>query len=703
MDNKSSPKGVSDLYLEKYYDPATKTWGMGVSKDNGLTYTLLLNIYGRVYSDDDIKKLWPLLTKRLDGEILNKSSEIVKKEVDSATAEIPKIKSAADKAIKRADDAVAKLNEELNANSSSFAELQSSVSSNQVILDSASKSLSGIANDLSKYAQDAASQGKTIAKLQQDQESVTETISTVQGDVAQLRIDASSVNAVASNNKSEIASLRLSASSALAAIKDANSNAAVATATASQAYVGLQDAKSNIASVQATANGLKETIANAQSDINQVITDAKGMHEQISNANSQVATIDKAVNGLQSTVKDKVDSSTFAQLSNVVQSKVSSDQFNSKYSQLSNMIDARVSKDDLLGEINLQAGSTLIKNKKILLDGETVVFGEKAKAFIPDAAITKVTADKITAGTISGVNLLINNANDITTITNNGVTNAGLAPNVQDRYITTQVNNGVITFSSAKAGKDDDETLTNLTKSATDYSSAIFGNNGDLLESSKGTITLHAGDLLNDKSFWTNEGTQISSSIPEAEIKLKPVVNEKAGGITLTASTSIIDMTEGKLSIFTTVGDSSQGGGVQINGLGMGGATIWSPDNYFAIGSQKTQSYTPVNAQAFHSQSVLSSKTRIKRLDRKEAMSVILRDDIYTYLYKSDVKLGLTKRHASLVIDDENDVKQYRAPEEFITDEGNARDDGTQLGYLIAAVQYQQEEIEELKRKLEEK
>ena len=72
-------------------------------------------------------------------------------------------------------------------------------------------------------------------------------------------------------------------------------------------------------------------------------------------------------------------------------------------------------------------------------------------------------------------------------------------------------------------------------------------------------------------------------------------------------------------------------------------------------------------------------------------------------MYKSDVKLGLTKRHASLVIDDENDVKQYRAPEEFITDEGNARDDGTQLGYLIAAVQYQQEEIEELKRKLEEK
>ena len=80
-----------------------------------------------------------------------------------------------------------------------------------------------------------------------------------------------------------------------------------------------------------------------------------------------------------------------------------------------------------------------------------------------------------------------------------------------------------------------------------------------------------------------------------------------------------------------------------------------------------------------------------------------MRDDIYTYLYKSDVRLGLTKRHASLVIDDEHDVQQYRAPEEFITASGDARDDGTQLGYLIAAVQYQQEQIEELKKKLEEK
>lgn len=58
-----SAKTVTDFYWEKFYDPQTKTWGMGFSNDNGLTYTLLLNLYGRVYSDDDAKKLWPYLKK----------------------------------------------------------------------------------------------------------------------------------------------------------------------------------------------------------------------------------------------------------------------------------------------------------------------------------------------------------------------------------------------------------------------------------------------------------------------------------------------------------------------------------------------------------------------------------------------------------------------------------------------------------------
>lgn len=57
----SNSSTVTDLFWEKVFDRKTQTWGMGYSNDNGMTYQLLLNLYGRIYSDDDAKKLYPLL------------------------------------------------------------------------------------------------------------------------------------------------------------------------------------------------------------------------------------------------------------------------------------------------------------------------------------------------------------------------------------------------------------------------------------------------------------------------------------------------------------------------------------------------------------------------------------------------------------------------------------------------------------------
>lgn len=765
-------------------------FGIGSSPDNGVSFHVWASFKGIIFDKDNIDTIWN-----------NGTSDRVKKEIDSATAEIPAVKSAADEAVKKADSAIASS----KVNSDAIANIDSAVSA--------------VKSDTSAAASDA-------IKNLNDVKSATSSA------YAELHSSIVSNQAAIEQNKKDIA-LKASQTSVDNLTNSVNSQAASLTVM------------NNVISTKVTSADVEKAIDGkgyvtkdfVESSITQK---ANTLSESIASVNGQVQNVTASLDGLQSTVKDKVDSSTFTQLAKVVQSKVSSDDFNSKYTQLSNMIDARVSKDDLIGEINLQAGSTLIRNKKIFLDGETVIFGDKTKAFIPSAAITNVDADKVSAGTIKGVNLLINNANDVTSITNTGVTNAGFAPNSKDRYVVTRVDNGVITFGNvspndvkdrttanllidaegltqewavqakidqtnlydekysvaqldkqgvisqsiqdsvakqkgvklavsfyAKADNDGDNllfsynksqasqklgtdyqkysyTVTNnadldsitiafsgnndnkgtiyvteptVTRQLTDselaekaidnisqsYDSSIFGNDGNLLESSKGTITLHAGDLLNDATQWNSDGTQISRAIPQAEIKLIPSVDGKSGKINLTSSNSVIDMDEDTLTIFNTIGDASRGGGVQIQGLGITGSTVWSSDNYFAIGSQKTQSYTVVNAQSFQSQSVLSSKTRIKRLDRKEALSTIMRDDIYTYLYKSDVQLGLTKRHASLVIDDENDVAQYRAPEEFISESGNARDDGTQLGYLIAAVQYQQEEIEELKNKLEEK
>ena len=73
-----------------------------------------------------------------------------------------------------------------------------------------------------------------------------------------------------------------------------------------------------------------------------------------------------------------------------------------------------------LSMINVDAGNILFKSKKIYLDADSTVFS--GKAFIPDAAISNLSADKITTGTLDAgnINVINLNANNITTGTISG-------------------------------------------------------------------------------------------------------------------------------------------------------------------------------------------------------------------------------------------------------------------------------------------
>lgn len=79
-----------------------------------------------------------------------------------------------------------------------------------------------------------------------------------------------------------------------------------------------------------------------------------------------------------------------------------------------------VTAGNIMAQINMSAGTTLIQNDKIYMDASSTIFS--GNAFIPSAAITSLNADKITAGTINGakVNVINLNANNITTGTING-------------------------------------------------------------------------------------------------------------------------------------------------------------------------------------------------------------------------------------------------------------------------------------------
>ena len=99
----------------------------------------------------------------------------------------------------------------------------------------------------------------------------------------------------------------------------------------------------------------------------------------------------------------------WAHITNLKVSSTGGESVSSKISQMSNDINLRVQKGELLSQINIQAGSTLIQSKKLFLDASSVVFS--GNAFIPSAAITDLSADKITAGTLNAGNVNIINLN----------------------------------------------------------------------------------------------------------------------------------------------------------------------------------------------------------------------------------------------------------------------------------------------------
>ena len=94
-------------------------------------------------------------------------------------------------------------------------------------------------------------------------------------------------------------------------------------------------------------------------------------------------------------------------ITNVKVSSEGGESISSKISQMANDINLRVQKGELLSQINIQAGKTLIQSDKLYLDASSVVFS--GSAFIPSAAIKDLSADKITTGTLNAANVHVIN------------------------------------------------------------------------------------------------------------------------------------------------------------------------------------------------------------------------------------------------------------------------------------------------------
>lgn len=150
--------------------------------------------------------------------------------------------------------------------------------------------------------------------------------------------------------------------------------------------------------VSQTAEGAEALATNNKGDIGDLVIKANGMQTNFTNQITGLQTKQTTLAGQYTSV-----ASDLTNLSNSVQSQ---------FTQTTQNMNLRVQKGDLLSQINIEAGQTLIQSNKLYLDAASVIFS--GRAFINSAYITELSGSKISAGTVDAniVNLInLNGAN----------------------------------------------------------------------------------------------------------------------------------------------------------------------------------------------------------------------------------------------------------------------------------------------------
>ncbi len=383
----------------------------------------------------------------------------------------------------------------------------------------------------------------------------------------------------------------------------------------------------------------------------------------------------------------------------------------SEITQLRDDINLRVQKGELLSQINLTAGNTLIQTGKLYLDSSSVVFS--GRAFIPSAAIAELDADKLTFyGNGSKASI-----------------GAGIAQYDQDKIKSTinlQYQGGFEIHSSNQLGSIltmHDNTVRLAVKSngmanpnsPTDQYSGFYAStsyslmNSYLKDGTTSGISIGSTDSGVNKDYRIHvyDGSNASNNLSKGiSISTSSRFDVYAGNSQLFLGP---DKAELRGNDHATVHGNDhtfiEGGNEQIH-IHDGEVCIGMPGHE----SDKTSVHLRVfgwadfngwmNVMGLSQTSLLSTKTRIEPLDTREALDKIMAANVETYQFKSDVAEGKTKRHASVIIDDVHDISQYYTPEEFISENRKGRDDGDIVGYLMGAVQELKKQLDKVKEKI---
>ncbi|GIC74322.1 hypothetical protein LFLT20_13260 [Limosilactobacillus fermentum] len=397
--------------------------------------------------------------------------------------------------------------------------------------------------------------------------------------------------------------------------------------------------------------------------------------------NAQVTAIKQTVDGIQTQVYNSDGSSKITQLSTVVQSKVSQGDYNSQINQLKSDINLRVKSADLISQINLQAGATLIQSNKLVLDAKTTVF--TGDAFIPDAYISTLNADKLMFYGSDGTSATM------------GASVAQYDDDKTKSTINLQYSGGIEIHSSDQQGSIltmHDNTIRLASKTWGDnsnpyqYSGFYAAPNYSLMNTyhKDGTTS---GVAIDDNRIWIyGDSKDQQLGALQADVGWYSI-NGKTGLLTgdqisLKSASTQVALTDRNINIENTADTNSKNYDVGIHIKGWAEMTGW------------------LNCMGLSQTSLLSTKTRIEPLDTAKALELINSADVATYQYKQEVAHGGTKRHASVIIDDVNDVARYQTPDEIISEDRKGRNDGDIVGYLMGAVQELTKKLKTLESKV---
>ncbi|ASL36983.1 phage tail protein [Lactiplantibacillus plantarum] len=379
--------------------------------------------------------------------------------------------------------------------------------------------------------------------------------------------------------------------------------------------------------------------------------------------------------------------------------------------QLSDDINLRVTKGDLIDEINLQAGNTLISSSgQLTLTADTVFFDTKKPVIIPNANIT----DTLNGKTFHGGDI-ISNANNTAkyypmTITPDGA------------YKSTYFDSAVGLQSSVESGAISYKYRSMIGSGQyLAYDSVI---NGQGFESQSGYTSAKDTTFSNPETITGYVNVTPASGIylygPTQKINFAGNAdNIGSNGITMDAYGNIYaqanssywrirDINSNDIADFgiDTAGANNiflhrelDIGNFQINT----GHTFTSADNqaiHFAMGKGGA---ADIYAGAVHytsliKSSLLSVKKDVKKADTAYWAQLVNSIDLATYQYKTDDNTSHLR--LSSIVDDVNVTKQWQLPDVFISRDENGKlngvDDSVLLNATLATVQEQQKQIDQL-------